>query len=154
VDGGVRGTASIDLAVEHGADLIIVINALVPFHNDPDMPARQFEAGEPDGHVSNRGPFAIQNQVARATIHGGLLYHIKQIKRAHPHVNVMLIEPPTNDPRHSFRNIMLHWRLDEVADHGFRAGMDFWRRNETKAREVLSKRDIQLVTRLPEAVAV
>ena len=33
VDGGLRGTASIDVAIEHGCDLIICVNPLVPFDN-------------------------------------------------------------------------------------------------------------------------
>jgi predicted acylesterase/phospholipase RssA len=153
VDGGVRGTASLDLAIEQGADLVVVINSMVPFRNDPDVPAQRWERGEPHGHVADRGPLAISNQVTRAAIHGGLLYHIKQIKRAHPHVNVMLIEPPINDPMLSFRNVMAYWKLDEVARHGFRVGLDFWARNEAQAREVLAQRGIEMVTRLPEPAA-
>lgn len=152
VDGGVRGTASIDLAVEQGADLVIVINSMVPFANDPDIAPHQWERGEPQGHIADRGPLAISNQVTRASIHGGLLYHIKQIKRAHPHVNVMLIEPPVNDPRLSFRNAMTYWKLNEVAEHGFHIGLDFWQRNEAQAREVLALRGIEMALRLPEPV--
>lgn len=153
VDGGVRGTASVDLALEQGADLIIVINPMVPFHNDPEHHADRFELGEPAGHLSNRGPVAIYNQVTRASMHSGLYYHIKQIKRDHPDVNLMLIEPPAHDLKLPFRNIMSYVKLREVAHHGFSVGMDFWRRNETRAREVLDRRGIRLATRLQEAVA-
>lgn len=151
VDGGVRGTASIDLAVEEGADLIIVVNPLVPYQNEPSQAA--IESDIPPGHLSDRGPVAITSQVSRAAIHAGLLYHIKQIKRAHPHVNVMLMEPPQDDPTLTFRNIMGYWQLNDVAAFGFRAGMAFWRRNEEVAREVLAQRDITLATRLQESAA-
>ena len=33
VDGGIRGNASLDVAIEHGATLVICINPLVPFDN-------------------------------------------------------------------------------------------------------------------------
>ncbi|MGQ9490059.1 MAG: patatin-like phospholipase family protein [Anaerolineae bacterium] len=33
VDGGMRGTASLDIAIEHGATLVVCINPLVPFDN-------------------------------------------------------------------------------------------------------------------------
>lgn len=153
VDGGVRGTASIDLALDEGADLIIVINSLVPYTNHVDVPSQPLGSAEPRGHLSNRGPVAISNQVTRAAIHSGLLYHIKQVKRNYPHVNIMLIEPPSEDPTLPFRNIMSYQRLNEVAHQGFRVGMSFWRRNEEIAREVLEQRGIHLATRLQEPVA-
>lgn len=150
VDGGVRGTASIDQALDHGAELIIVVNPLVPFENNPDMPAYQREVGEPDRHISDRGPIAISNQVTRAAIHSGLLYHIQQVKAANPEVTFMLIEPAMSDPSLSFRNIMSYWKLQEVATHGFKVGMSFWHRNEAQARKVLAPFGIQLATRLQE----
>ncbi|MBA3531193.1 MAG: patatin-like phospholipase family protein [Ardenticatenales bacterium] len=153
VDGGVRGTASIDLALEAGAELIIVINPLVPFENNPEIPAYMDEVGEPDRHISDRGPIAVWNQVSRASIHSGLLYHIKQVKRANPDVAIMLIEPSFNDPRLSFRNIMSYWKLNEVSEQGFQVGMSFWHRNEAQARGILAEHDIRLATRLQEPIA-
>ena len=34
VDGGVKKTAHINLAIRHGADLVVCINPIVPIHND------------------------------------------------------------------------------------------------------------------------
>ena len=34
VDGGVKKTAHINLAIRHGADLVICINPIVPIRND------------------------------------------------------------------------------------------------------------------------
>ena len=34
VDGGIRSTTNVDVAVEHGAKFIVVVNPLVPFVND------------------------------------------------------------------------------------------------------------------------
>lgn len=153
IDGGMRGTASIDLAVEQGADLVIVVNPMVPYDNQPTTEG-DYERGEPAGHLVNRGPVAVSNQITRAALHGGLLYHIKQVKRTHPHVNIMLIEPPTTDPTLAFRGMMSYEQVREVAHYGFSIGMDFWKRNEVQAREVLAARGIQLATRIPEMITV
>ena len=34
VDGGIRSTTNVDIAVEQGAKFIVVVNPLVPFVND------------------------------------------------------------------------------------------------------------------------
>ncbi|MCB9128287.1 MAG: patatin-like phospholipase family protein [Ardenticatenales bacterium] len=149
VDGGLRGTASIDLAVEQGAELIVVVNSLVPHRDESTPDDAETHSQSPRHHIADRGPLAITNQITRASIHAGLIYHIKQIKRAHPHVNVMLIEPPHHDQLLSGRNFMTYHNLREIEDHGFMVGIDFWRRNEAQARDVLKKREIDLATRLP-----
>lgn len=152
IDGGMRGTASIDLAVEQGADLVMVVNPMVPYDNQPAT-ERDYDKGEPAGHLVNRGPLAVSNQITRAALHSGLMYHIKQVKRQHPHVNIMLIEPATTDPTLSFRGMMSYEEVREVSHYGFMVGMDFWKRNEERAREVLAERGIQLATRIPEMVS-
>ena len=87
-----------------------------------------------------------------AAIHSGLLYHIKQTKNNHPHVNLMLIEPSSSELELPFRNIMSYRQLKAVVRHGFNTGMSFWQRNEEVAREVLAARGIELATRLQAPV--
>ena len=49
VDGGVRRTANIDVAIEHGADLIICYNPFRPFSNRIDA-----DAGDPSYFADGR----------------------------------------------------------------------------------------------------
>lgn len=148
VDGGIHGTAAVELAVERGASLVIVVNSLVPYANHPRLGALEYENGEPEGHISDRGLVAISNQVTRAAIHGGLLQRIQSVKENHPDVHVMLIEPSVYDSHLSFRNIMSYWRVHDVAHHGFHVGLDFWRRHESRARPILAEHGIDLASRL------
>ena len=53
VDGSVRGNASVDLAIERGATLVIVINPLVPFDNS-DHRSVPF-IGPDGGYLSDKG---------------------------------------------------------------------------------------------------
>jgi predicted acylesterase/phospholipase RssA len=80
IDGGTRGNASIDVAIEQGARLVVCINPLVPFDNQhrDKIPF----LGPDGGHLSEKGVQSIANQVFRIMLHSGLQYHIKQI-RAH-----------------------------------------------------------------------
>jgi len=89
IDGGLRGTASLDLAIERGARLIVCINPQVPFD--------ERRAGTGPGHIRRMGAPGIANQTFRTFVHAGLHYHLKQIRRMHPRVDLLLIEPAQDD---------------------------------------------------------
>jgi predicted acylesterase/phospholipase RssA len=107
VDGGVRGNASLDLAIERGAKLIVCVNPLVPYDHSRDM------------HIRDMGAPGIANQVFRTLFHSGLHYHLKQIHRRHPEVDVVLIEPARDDIRMFSEMPMKYVNRMEVARHGF-----------------------------------
>lgn len=117
VDGGLRGNASLDLAVEHGARLIVCINPLVPYDND-DLKSIPF-LGPDGGHLREKGLAAIASQVSRIGSHAGLHYHIKQLRRTHPEVDIILIEPSRHDYQMFFYNIMRYSARLIVARRGF-----------------------------------
>ncbi|WP_129626770.1 patatin-like phospholipase family protein [Candidatus Oscillochloris fontis] len=110
IDGGIRGTVSLDVAIEAGAELIVCINPLVPFDNSDHEP----------GHaINDQGLLQIGHQVFRTFIHAGLHYHIKQIRRRHPKVDIILIEPSRND-RLMFRDSAMNYHSrTEIARHAF-----------------------------------
>ena len=104
VDGSVRGNASVDLAIERGATLVIVINPLVPFDNSDH---RSVPFIGPDGsYLSDKGLTGVASQVGRIQSHGGLIYHVKQLRKTHPEVDIVLIEPSQADYQMTFSNIM------------------------------------------------
>jgi len=117
IDGGARGNASIDLAIEQGATLVVCINPLVPYDNQKQdkIPFLDHEGG----HLSDKGFQAIFNQVFRVMLHSGLQYHVKQLRRAHPEVDIILIEPNPEDYQMFFYNIMRYSARLTVARHGF-----------------------------------
>ena len=116
VDGGLRGNASLDLAIEHGAKLVICINPLVPFDNsDHNVPL----LGPDGGYLSAKGLQAIANQVTRINLHSGLHYHIKQLRRSHPDIDIILIEPRPDDRQMFFYNVMRYSARLIIARHGF-----------------------------------
>ena len=86
VDGGVKKTAHINLAIRHGADLVICINPLVPVLNDT-------ENGGLRGHLSNRGVTFVLDQVLRIVLHGRMAYGLERYAAEHPEVDILLLEP-------------------------------------------------------------
>lgn len=125
VDGGLRGTASLDLAIERGATLVVCINPLVPLTDEADETNPQTRLSKPIRNV-NAGGFAgqessiqtIANQTLRIFSHAGLHYHIKQLRRSHPEVDIILIEPRQGSSIFTY-NIMRYSARMEVAQQGF-----------------------------------
>jgi NTE family protein len=117
VDGALRGNASLDLAVEKGAALVLCVNPLAPYDNSgrDSIPF----LGTDGGYLSEKGAQAIANQATRITFHAQLGYHIKQLRRQHPEVDIISIEPRTKDYQMSFYNIMRYSARLEIARHGF-----------------------------------
>lgn len=117
VDGGLRGTASLDLAIEHGATLIVCINPMVPYDNGSGYGASIPELNKE--FLSEKGIRAVADQTLRITGHSGLQYHIKQLRRRHPEIDIILIEPHPDDYQMFFNNIMRYSARLVVAQHGF-----------------------------------
>ena len=132
IDGSMRGNASLDIAIEHGATLIVCINPLVPYDNSP-------RSGPAAVAFSERGFSAIAAQVSRITQHSGLRYQIKQLRRQHPEVDIILVEPRSDDRMLAFGNIMRYAERLEIARHGFESvtldlAEDYYLYKETLAR--------------------
>lgn len=118
VDGSMRGTASIDLAIERGATLIVCINPMVPYDN-ANREFNSYFGNETGGYMSDKGVRLIADQVIRIVSHSGLQYQVKQLRRRHPEVDIILIEPRPDDYQMFFYNIMRYSARLIVARHGF-----------------------------------
>jgi NTE family protein len=71
VDGGIRSTTNVDIAVEKGAKFIVVVNPLVPYVNDFEKTIPTV-FGTRVRRVSDMGLPAIANQVFRLIAHARL----------------------------------------------------------------------------------
>jgi predicted acylesterase/phospholipase RssA len=146
VDGGLRGTASLDVAIEHGADLVICINPMVPFDNRGRDSIPFF--GPDGGYLSEKGTKAIASQASRIFTHAGLHYHIKNLRRQHPEVDIILIEPRPDDYQMFFYNIMRYSTRLTVARHGFESVTLDLAEDYAHYRKILVRHGIPLSRRL------
>ena len=146
VDGGLRGNASLDLAIEQGAKLVICINPLVPFDNR-DRDSIPF-LGPDGGYLSEKGAQFIASQMMRILMHSGLHYHIKQLRRQHPDVDIILIEPRPDDYQLFFYNIMRYSSRLTVARHGFESVTLDLAEDYPRYKEILTRHGIPLSRRL------
>ncbi len=146
VDGSLRGTASLDLAIEHGARLVICINPMVPFDNSSRRDISFLD--EDEGYLSERGVAAVVSQVSRINTHSGLHYHIKQLRRSNPDVDIILIEPRRDDYQMFFYNIMRYSTRLIVARHGFESVTVQMAEDYARYQEILARHEIEISRQL------
>jgi NTE family protein len=118
VDGGIRSTTNVDIAVEKGAKFIVVVNPLVPYVNDfektiPTVFGRRVR------RVSDMGLPAIANQTFRLIAHQRLHQAVQQWQERYPGVDIVLLEPEPNDELMFGTPIMDYSRRLQIARHGF-----------------------------------
>ncbi|NOZ73062.1 MAG: patatin family protein [Chloroflexi bacterium] len=145
IDGAVRGNASLDVAIEAGARLIVCINPLVPIDNSEK---RNIPLLGKDGRfLSEKGAQAVFSQFMRISLKSGLAYHIKQLRRRHPDVDIILIEPRANDFQMAFYNIMRYSARVTIARHGFESVTIDLANQYHELKATLARHGIQITRR-------
>lgn len=117
IDGGVRRTANIDVAIEHGADLIIAYNPFRPFNNALASPPRRGAGRTP---LADHGMLAVFNQVLRTLLHSRLHLGLNRY-REDPRFqgDIILIEPTDSDDTFFEMFPLNFWERRRAAEHGY-----------------------------------
>jgi NTE family protein len=118
VDGGIRSTTNVDIAVERGAKFIVVVNPIVPYVNDFEKKIPTM-FGNRVRRVSDMGMPAIANQTFRIISHARLHQAVEHWQEKYPGVDIILVEPEANDELMFGTPIMDYRRRLKIAQHGF-----------------------------------
>jgi predicted acylesterase/phospholipase RssA len=145
VDGGVRSTANIDIAIEKGADLIICYNPFRPFQNRVDAPEGDTPHFSEGRYLSDRGMKVIVNQVFRTLLHSRLKLGLQRyIADERFQGDIVLLEPQERDANFFALNPMAFWKRSEAARHGFESVRSTIEQNYDELSEVLGKYRLDL----------
>jgi predicted acylesterase/phospholipase RssA len=118
VDGGLVSTTNLDIAVEAGAKLIVVINPIVPFVNDFSETVRTL-SGVRAKRVSDMGFPQIGYQAFKLLAHQRLHELAERWEERYPGVDIVLIEPEPADKLMFQTSIMSFASRVEIGKHGF-----------------------------------
>jgi predicted acylesterase/phospholipase RssA len=113
IDGGLRGNASLDVAIEQGAELVVCVNPMKPVDH-----TQRYAVGDTTP-ISKQGMQAMINQIMRINMHAGLHYHVKQLRRRHPNVDIILIEPQADEDDLLDSNVMRLSARVQIAQYGY-----------------------------------
>src|SRR3954451_20412453 len=157
IDGGIRSTTNVDIAVEKGAKFIVVVNPLVPYVNDFETTIPTV-FGDRARRVSDMGLPAIANQTFRLIAHQRLHQAVGVWQEKSPAVDIVLIEPEPTDELMFGTPIMDYSRRLKIARHGFETvtatlAADYERYSEIAQRhglEISERRVRRVVERASE----
>jgi len=146
VDGGVRHTANIDVAIEKGADLIVCYNPFRPFLNRVDSEdargARYFADGR---YLADRGMKLVLNQVFRTLLHSRLKLGIQRyLADDRFQGDIVLIEPRETDANFFAVNPLAFWKRTEAIQHGFESVRLTIEQNFDQLRSVLGRYGLEM----------
>jgi NTE family protein len=143
IDGGIRSTTNVDIAVEQGAKFVVVVNPLVPYVNDfqkviPTM------LGSRVRRVADMGFPQIGYQSFKLLAHQRLHEAVRQWEERYPGVDIILIEPEPNDELMFDTNILNFTKRVEIARHGFESVTLRLAKDYDRLRAVCSKHGIEI----------
>jgi NTE family protein len=149
VDGGVRRTANIDVAIEHGAQLVVCYNPFRPIYN------RVIPRAGKDGHyvfdgapLASRGLLAVLNQVFRTLLHSRLQYGLREFQEDPSfRGDVIVIEPQESDLSFFRMNPLAFWERRLAAEHGYLSVTQSIERQFERVRQILESYGVQLTRR-------
>jgi len=151
VDGGLTSTTNLDIAVEAGAKLIVVINPIVPFVNDFSQTVRTLRGRRPR-RVSDMGFPQIGYQAFKLLAHQRLHELKKGWEQRYPGVDIVLIEPEPADEL-MFQTSMMHFASRvEIARHGFESVTRHLAGEYERYSEVADRHGIQISGKRVEQV--
>ncbi len=146
IDGGIKSTTNVDVAVERGAKFIVVINPLVPYVNDfrRNIPT---VSGERARRVSDMGLSGIGNQVFRMLSHDRLHRSVEIWSERYPGVDIILIEPELDDELMFGTSILDYSARLEIARHGFESVTMKLARDYDRYRAIAERHGIEISAR-------
>jgi len=120
VDGGLISTTNLDIAVQAGAKLVVVINPIVPFINDFSQTVKTVRGARPR-RVSDMGFPRIGYQAFKLLAHQRLHDLAERWGEQYPGVDIVLIEPEPTDELMFQTSMMNFASRVEIARHGFQS---------------------------------
>ena len=118
IDGGMVSTTNLDLAIQAGAKLVVVINPIVPFINDFGTTVTTLRGRRPR-RCLDMGFAQIGYQVFKLVAHQRLHELAKSWEERYPGVDIVLIEPEPTDELMFQTSMMSFTSRVEIARHGF-----------------------------------
>lgn len=95
-DGGIGRVAHVDVAIDHGACRLLVVNPIVPIRNDTTKVCLTGSDGE-CARLRDKGLLYVGSQALRIMNKARLHFGIKRYLAEHPHVEVVLVEPSDDE---------------------------------------------------------
>lgn len=142
IDGGVRKTAHLSLALRERCGLTICVNPIVPlrFLHHPTLPGTNGRS-----ELKRGGIATVLDQVFRVTLYSRMRYGLARYRREDPQADIVLFEPRGEDlPRFMMRNIMRTSGRIRIAEYAYRTTMQTIDADYARYRKVFAHHGLKL----------
>lgn len=119
VDGSAGLVTHLDIAIARGARLIVLINPRVPFDNDPERACLPALSSGRCSTVADLGMLFTWEQTQRIDAREKFRLAIDHFRRLHPEVDIVVIEPGTDESLLFFQGPMSSLARTQVMHHGY-----------------------------------
>ncbi len=143
-DGSTGRVTHLDVAIENGATLIVVINPRVPMKNDPEnicLPSMSY--GQCTS-IAELGIMVTWEQVQRIENKIKLDLALESCRRDHPEIDILLIEPSDQESMLFFQSPMSQVARHHVMNHGYHLTLSQLQGNFLKYSEMFQRHGIQV----------
>lgn len=147
LDGSIGRVTHLDLAIERGARLILVINPRVPVRNDRDrfcLPSMSF------GNCSAIADLGITfawEQAQRIESKEKLEFALEHYRHSHPEVDILIIEPGREESLLFFQGPMSNQARHHIMSYGYNLTLSQLRDRFEEFRTVFGRHGIRLTDR-------
>ncbi len=123
MDGGVGRVAHIDIAINHGAKLIWVVNPVQYIVNDRVHVRLTSLSGDTVG-IKDKGLYHIYDQAMRINTNTRLYMAMRRYRAEHTDKGFFLIQPKTADKSMFSQNVISSEGHEEIVKYGYRSTME------------------------------
>jgi len=135
VDGGTAQLAHVDIAINKGADRILVLNPIVPIQNDQSRVCIPSFAGG-CARIAEKGISFVWDQAARINSHEKLEMILARLRVSHPWAKIVLVEPEATDTVLFAQHILSYASRVQILDYGYRSTRAFLRDRGDEMRQM------------------
>ena len=135
VDGGTAPLAHVDIAINKGADRVLVLNPIVPIHNDQSRVCITTFSGA-TARIAEKGISYVWDQAARINSHEKLELILARLRVSHPWSKIVLLEPTPHDTMLFAQHILSYASRVQILDYGYRTTKAFLAQRGEEMREI------------------
>lgn len=120
IDGGTGKADHVDVALNHGATFVLVINPMVPFRNDPhaeSLPAPMRTAH----YLRDKGLMTVYDQTMRMSIKARLHQGVRRWQSQRPDASILLMEPVEGESDMFLYNPMNFDARQKILQYGYQS---------------------------------
>lgn len=143
MDGAVGRSVHVDVAINHGADLFVIVNPVLPIYNDREKLCFPSFHGRCVG-LKEKGMSWIFDQALRTSTMTRIYMSLKRYEAEYPEKDYMMLQPEPEDSVMYFSNVINLKAKLEVLQYGYASTALALRRNFAAYEKLFSKYGIRV----------